>query len=157
MPAPATRLVALPARLESWELFKRRHPEGKVLIPNNPQLRDYGANPYVGYDGAAVPFLYAGEMPVGIEPMARVVAVGDQAWSLDLLRRKERIESGDLVIIWKPGQNSALDSRAIAEGRDIGNVLVQRRGTGGLADIPYDVTFAFVFNAFHPDGTLNKE
>jgi hypothetical protein len=86
-----------------------------------------------------------------------VVAVGDQAWSLELLRREKRIESGDLVLTWEAGQNSALDTRAIAQGRDVGNVLVQRMGAGGLADIPYDVTFAFVFNAFHPQGTLHKD
>jgi hypothetical protein len=152
-----TRLTALPARLESWEKFKSRHPDGQVLIPDNPEMRAYGANPYVGYDGAAAPFLYAGAMPVGIEPMARVVAVGDQAWSLELLRREKRIESGDLVLTWEAGQNSALDTRAIAQGRDVGNVLVQRMGAGGQADIPYDVTFAFVFNAFHPQGTLHKD
>ena len=151
-----TRLTALPARLESWELFSRRHPDGKVLIPTNPEMRPYGANPYVGYDGASLPFLYAGEFPEGIEPMARVVAVGDRAWAIDLVREKGRIEDGDLVITWEAGQNSALDTRTIAEGRDVGNVLVQRRGDGGLADIPYDVTFAFVFHAFQPQGTLHR-
>ncbi len=151
------RLKALPARLESWELFEKRHPNGKVLIPNNPGFRRYGANPYVGYDGASVPFLFAGDLPKGIEAMARVVAVGDQAWSLDLLRRKGRIESGDLVLTWQAGQNSALDTRAIAKGRDVGNVVVQRSADGGLEDIPYDVTFAFVFNAFQPQGTLHQE
>jgi hypothetical protein len=151
-----TRLTALPARLESWALFSRRHPDGKVLIPNNPEMRAYGANPYTGYDGASVPFLYNGEFPQGIEPMARVVAVGDRAWALDLVRRQGRIEDGDLVLTWEAGQNSALDTRAIAEGRDVGNVLVQRRGAGGLEDIPYDVTFAFVFHAFQPQGTLHR-
>jgi len=151
-----TRLKALPARLESWELFKQRHPDGKVLIPTDPGLRDYGANPYVGYDGASLPFLYAGDMPEGIEPMARVVAVGERAWPLELLRRKGRIESGDLVLTWQAGQNSALDTRAISEGRDVGNVLVQRSVDGGLNDIPYDVTFAFVFHAFYPQGTLHR-
>jgi hypothetical protein len=151
-----TRLTALPARLESWELFKKRHPDGKVLIPTDPEMRAYGANPYVGYDGASVPFLYTGDMPDGIEPMARVVAVGDQAWSLELLRREGRIESGDLVLTWQAGQNSALDTRVISEGRDVGNVLVQRNAGGGLNDIPYDVTFAFVFHAFQPQGTLHQ-
>jgi len=151
-----TRLTVLPARLESWESFKSRYPNGKVLIPNNPEMRRYGANPYVGYDGASAPFLYAGSFPEGIEPMARVVAVGDQAWSLELLRREGRIESGDLVLTWQAGQNSALDTRAISEGRDVGNVLVQHKADSGLTDVPYDVTFAFVFHAFKPQGTLNK-
>ena len=53
-------LKLVPARLESFAQFKTRHPAGKVLIPNDPGLRDYGRNPYVGYDMAAAPFLYRG-------------------------------------------------------------------------------------------------
>ena len=82
------------------------------------------------------------------------LAVADQAWSLDLLRREEKIEKDDLVLTWEPGQNSVLDTRAIAKGRDIGNVIVQRRTGNALEDISYDVTFAFVFYAFQPEGTL---
>ncbi len=149
-------LAILPARLESWENFAARFPDGQVLIPNNPQMRPYGANPYVGYDSAAVPFLYDGSFPEGIAPMARVVAVGGEAWSLELLRREGRIESGELVLTWTPGQASALDTRALAEGREVGNVVVQRKGPDGLADIPYDVTFAFVFHAFRPEGEIRR-
>ncbi|MFQ6016807.1 MAG: DUF3179 domain-containing protein [Kiloniellaceae bacterium] len=147
-----TRLEAIPARLESWERFAKRHPDGRVLVPNNPSARRYGANPYVGYDSSGFPFLYAGDYPEGIEPLARVVAVGSEAWALDLLREKRRIEAGELVLTWEAGQNSALDARRISEGRDVGNVVVQRRGESGPEDIPYDVTFAFVFHAFQPDG-----
>ncbi len=150
-------LKILPARLEAWSLFAQRHPDGQVLVPNNPNMRDYGANPYRGYDGAPYPFLYDGEYPKGIAPMARVVAVGTEAWALSLLKAKGRIESGDTVLSWQPGQNSALDTRAIAEGRDVGNVVAQRKtADGSLEDIPYDVTFAFVFHAFRPEGTINK-
>ena len=152
-----TRLKVLPARLESWERFAKRHPDGRVLVPNNPRMRAYGANPYVGYDSGRLPFLYAGDYPDDIAPMARVVAIGNQAWALDLLREKGRIESGDLVLTWEAGQNSALDSRGIPEGRDVGNVVVQQRGAEGLADIPYDVTFAFVFHAFQPEGVWHLE
>ena len=149
-----TRLKILPARLESWERFAARFPDGQVLIPDNPGMRPYGANPYVGYDTLSRPFLYDGEMPEGIAPMKRVVAVGEQAWALEMLREKGRIESGDLVLSWEPGQTSALDTRAISEGREVGNVLVQRKGADGMVDVPYDVTFAFVFHAFRPDAEI---
>ncbi len=151
-----TQLKVLPARLESWSRFKARHPDGQVQVPNNPGMRRYGANPYVGYDGANFPFLYRGSYPEGISPMARVVAIGGQAWALDLLREQGRVEAGGLILTWEAGQNSALDTRAISQGRDIGNVLVQRQGDGGLEDVAYDVTFAFVFHAFRPEGTLHK-
>ena len=148
------RMKTLPSRLESFEKFAARHPDGEVLIPSDPNMRAYGANPYVGYDNSGFPFLYKGEVPEGIAPLGRVVVLGDTAWTLELLRDKRRIEKGDVVITWEPGQNSALDTRKISEGRDVGNVLVQKRDGAALRDIPYDVTFAFVFLAFKPDGTL---
>jgi hypothetical protein len=82
------------------------------------------------------------------------------SWSLvkkaehDLLKKQKRVEKGDLVISWEPGQNSALDTSDIAEGRDIGNVIVQRRVGGKMIDVAHDLTFACVFHAFIKGGTL---
>jgi len=148
------RLEILPSRLESFEKFAARHPEGEVLVPNDPGMRPYGANPYAGYDDSGFPFLYKGEVLEGIAPLGRVVVVGDTAWTLDLMREKGRIEKDGIVITWEPGQNSALNTREIAKGRDVGNVIAQRRDGQDLKDIVYDVTFAFVFLAFKPEGTF---
>ena len=148
-------LALIPSRLESFGEFKKRHPHGKVLIPNNPRMRNYGRNPYVGYDTAARPFLYKGSMPKGIDPMARVVVVRvakePTAVSLSLLREQKSIKVSGVTLSWRPGQASALDTSEIAKGRDVGTVLAQRAdGSGKLKDVAYDVTFAFVFHAFHP-------
>ena len=151
------KLRMLPSRMESWVNFRKRAPGGTVLVPSSPGMRPYGSNPYVKYDSARNPFLYQGDLPAGIEPMVRVVAVGDQAWSMPLLSRRGSIEAGDLVLTWRPGQNSALDTRRIAEGRDVGNVVVQRRVGDGMEDVVHDVTFAFVFHAFRPDGVIHAE
>ena len=152
------RLDMLPSRLESWARFKERHPEGQVLVPNDPDMRRYGDNPYIRYDSASQPFLYDGSLPQGIEPMAYVVAVGEEAWTLGLLREQETIERDDLRLSWSAGKASALDSRQIAEGRDIGNVVVQRRdASGAWQDAVYDLTFAFVFHAFRPEGRIHRE
>ena len=149
-----TRLEMLPARVESFERFVAGG-SGKVLMPTDPTVRSYGSNPYVGYDGSHWPFLFRGDYGTAtVPPLARVAMVGSEAWTLDLLRREGRIEKGDLVIVWEPGQNSALDKAVISEGRDIGNVTVQRRGATGLRDAVHDVTFAFAFRAFRPDGTM---
>ncbi len=149
-------LKMLPARLESYSEFKARHPDGKVLIPNNPSLRRYGQNPYVGYDRAAKPFLYKGEMPEGISPMARVVAIRtDQATfavTLALLREKRELIQSGIKLKWQAGQNSALDTREIEKGRDVGTVTASISNPNKPpTPVPYDVTFAFVFHAFHPD------
>jgi hypothetical protein len=150
------QLKTIPARLESFANFKKRAPMGaKVLVPNFGVFRAYGQNPYAYYDSSAMPFLYQGEMPKGIKPMVRVIAVGNSAWSMPLLVKKGRIEAGDLVLSWEKGQNSALDSREIAKGRDVGNVVVRRKVGNKLEDVTYDVTFAFVFHAFKPKGTLH--
>ncbi|MGB0626570.1 MAG: hypothetical protein ACPGQ5_08410, partial [Alphaproteobacteria bacterium] len=61
-----------------------------------------------------------------------------------------------LVITWNAGQNSAMDARNISRGRDIGNVTVQRKDGDKLVDAVHDVTFAFSFHAFNPDGTIHK-
>jgi hypothetical protein len=147
-------LKGIPSRLESFGNFKARHGNGKVLVPNAASMRAYGRNPYTGYDTAAAPFLYSGEMPEGIDPMARVVVVKidgkPQAVSLELLRKKGAMELGYVKLSWQKGQNSALDTAKIAKGRDVGNVIVQRKTASGTEDMVYDVTFAFVFHAFHP-------
>ena len=149
-------LKMLPSRQESFARFRARAPNGKVLVSNQP-FRRYGINPYVRYDSAPFPFLFRGDLPEGIAPMVRVVAVGGEAWSLPLLRKKGTIVRGDLVLSWEAGQNSALDTRVIRRGRDVGNVVVQRRDGDGFEDVVHDVTFAFVFHAFHPEGTIHTE
>ena len=154
------KLKSIPARLESFANFKTRFPDGKVLVPNNDGMRAYGRNPYAGYDSSRSPFLYRGEMPEGIEPMARVVAYKVdgklQALALSLLAKNGKMEIGDVVFTWTKGQNSALDTRQIAEGRDVGNIVVQKKTDGTLKDMVYDVTFAFVVNAFSPGIAIKK-
>jgi len=152
-------LQTRPARLESFSSFKARNPNGRVLVPNNPTARDYGRNPYVQYDSAQAPFLYKGALPKGISPMARVVVVEvdgkPHAIPLEELRKKTKITIGDVELGWSAGQNSALDAAPIAQGRDVGNVTAQRKSDHGATDIRYDVTFAFVFHAFHPDRPIH--
>jgi hypothetical protein len=128
-----------------------------VLVPSDPHARPYGRNPYAGYDEATSPFLYSGPMPEEMPAMARVVVVEDEAWDLRLLRERGRVETDSHVITWEAGQNSALDAAEIRRGRDVGNVVVQKKTEKGLEDAVYDVTFAFVFEAFHPDGTWHVQ
>ena len=153
-----TQLEFLPARVESIARFHERFPTGQVLIAPHPEARPYGTNPYAGYDRAGRPFLFRGALPQGIPPLARVVTVGEDAWTLDLVRQRRHIEAGNLVIDWEPGQSSALDREEIAQGQDIGNVVVQRRNIAGdLEDAVYDVSFAFAFHAFHPRAPIHAE
>jgi hypothetical protein len=143
------QLQALPTWMESWSEFKERNPDGLVMAqPAWP--RQYGRNPYVGYDSSSRPFLYSGEMPPhDIPALMRVVRVGDRAWTLQRLRDEGEIVEAGVMISWTSGQASALDQYGIGDGKDVGTVRV--RDTSGK-DVPHDVMFAFAFHAFYPDG-----
>lgn len=71
------------------------------------------------------------------------------------MRERGEIEAGELRLTWKAGQVSALDTGTIADGQDVGNVVVQRRTEAGFEDVTYSVDFAFAFHAFFPDGTIH--
>lgn len=151
------RLALLPMRMESFGRFRQRHPEGKVLLPPRDVRRPYGENPYVSYDSSQRPFLFAGALPPDVPPLERIVAIGDQAWTFSLLREKKHLTVGDLVITWDSGQTSALDTARISDGRDVGDVVVQRRTADGkLVDAVHDVSFAFAFFAFNPKGRIHS-
>ncbi|MEQ9038714.1 MAG: DUF3179 domain-containing protein [Silicimonas sp.] len=143
-------LTTLPTWMESWAEFRDRNPDALVMDqPSWP--RQYGRNPYVGYDSSTRPFLYNGEMPPhDIPALMRVVRVGDQAWTLERLRQEGQITEAGVTISWAAGQASALDKCGIGEGRDVGTVRV--RDASG-SDVPHDVMFAFAFHAFYPEGT----
>lgn len=154
-----TVLKLIPARIESYARFRERAPHGKVLVPAGFR-RAYGMNPYAGYDTRKRPYgFFTGSLPTEIAPLARVVTIDKEAWSLDLLRDRARIETASgIVMTWEAGQNSALDSGQISAGSDIGNVVVQRRGSNGnLEDYPYSVDFAFAYHAFFPDSKIHVQ
>lgn len=143
------QLTQLPAVLESWAQFRARHPDGLVMA--QPSFRrQYGANPYAGYDSLDRPFLYDGENPPhGISPLARVIRVGTRAWPLERLRKAGRIEEAGVILTWEEGQASALDTGAIGQGQEVGTVRVS---DAQGAPVVHDMPFAFAFHAFHPDG-----
>ena len=145
------RLEPLPSWMESWEEFRTRNPGGLVMAePAFP--RDYGRNPYAGYDGLQRPFLYSGELPPnGVPALERVVRVGERAWPMTRLAEAGRIEEEGVSLDWSAGQASALDAGRISEGREVGTVRVRDAATG--EDVPHDVMFAFAFHAFWPQGT----
>ncbi len=144
-----TQLQSLPSWMESWAQFSARNPDGLVMV--EPDLgRAYGENPYVRYDSSARPFLYAGELPPhDIPALARVIRVGDRAWPITRIADAGEVREAGVVLNWASGQASALDTKTIGEGREVGTVRV-RDAAGN--DLPHDVMFAFAFHAFWPDG-----
>lgn len=144
------QLVQLPAWMESWEEFLARNPDGAVM-DQPPWPRNYGQNPYVGYDSRPrpYPFFNGEDPPHGIPALARVVRVGDRAWPMERLQGVGEVTEAGVTISWNAGQASALDGVKIAESRDVGTIRV-RDADGN--DLPHDILFAFAYHAFWPDG-----
>ncbi|MEX2548136.1 MAG: DUF3179 domain-containing protein [Chloroflexota bacterium] len=150
-------LRQLPARIVSWREFRDTHPSGLVLNRDTGHAREYGTNPYAGYDDVASPPIFSArnEDDDRLPPKERVVyvEVGKQAFAVPFptLADKRTIEvetdAGRLVVRWRPGVASALDSGAIADGREIGAASVH------LEDepVPFSEPFWFAVAAFRPD------
>lgn len=150
-----TMLDMIPSRLESWKAFRERMPpDTPVLVPTNESIRAYGKNPYAGYDSGR-PFLYDGELPEGVEPLERVVTTADrnEAYTLPHIREVGEVTMADgTILTWTPGQASAVDSRRIADGRDVGTISARRNGE----DVVYFVEFAFAFHAFSNGAPIHR-
>ena len=122
-----TELEQLPLSIVSWEEFKAAFPEGKVLSRDTGNRRDYGRNPYRGYDSGN-PFMYDGPPDDRLPALERVVAIliDEEALAVpfSVLEREPvvryTLEEQDLVVFFKKGTASSLDAGDIAEGRDVG-------------------------------------
>ena len=130
-----------PASIVSWEDFRSAHPDGRVLSRKTGFSRDYGQNPYAGYDDVDnSPFLYEGpKTPGTLPPMARVITVDSGgeavAYPYDVLRQarvvNDTVGEEPVVVLWEPGTASALDEGAVAAGRDVGSAGVFSRTLDG--------------------------
>ena len=135
------QLTPLSAPLVSWKEFKNAYPDGRVLSRQTGFRRDYGRNPYRGYDSRRQPFghFFRGRSDDRLEPMDRVVALaeGDSsvAYPLSALSRKPVVNDvfagRPIVVFWAPGTASALDQGSIAQGRDAGATGVFNRSVDG--------------------------
>jgi hypothetical protein len=153
------RLEQLPARIVAWEDFARRHPDGDVLSRDTGFGREYGRNPYAGYDDVdSGPFFPAkGAEDERLLPKERVVFIelGDDAVAVpfSVLAKAKRIEvevGGErLEVRWLPGVRSALDSPAVSGGREVGSAEVRSLETGEA--VASDQPFWFAVASFRPD------
>jgi hypothetical protein len=130
-------LEQYPSVTMAWVDLKETHPDAVVLDRDRTGAsRAYGTNPYTGLDDPnGQPFLFNGDIDVRAKAMQRIVALEDgtnaAAWTLDAVSNDSGSavtegEFGDhpIVIFWKSGEGSALDTTDIAQGRDVGTVGV---------------------------------
>ncbi|AFZ66246.1 DUF3179 domain-containing protein [Deinococcus peraridilitoris] len=147
-----TQLRIYPSLIVSFQEAAREAPEARVLSRNTGYPRDYGRNPYVGYDDAdEPPFLYSGPLDGRLAPKERVVtvSVGDThaAYPFGVLSKggvvNDRVADTPVVVFWSAGTASALDTAQIGEARDVGAGVVFDRRLGERS-----LTFERVKGAF---------
>ena len=134
----------IPTQTVSWETFREAHPDGRVLSRETGYRRDYGSNPYVGYDlpgprgGPFRRLLGDAETDDRLPAMERVAAVrleGESvAFPFSALKRARvanaEVGGRPIVVFWSPGTASALQARDVAGGRDVGATGVFSRALG---------------------------
>jgi hypothetical protein len=166
-----TVLDFVPASTVSFADFRAAHSAGLVLSRDTGFARDYGRNPYVGYDETASPFLFEGETDGRLPPAERVVAVdlnGETAAyafsSLtDRLVVEDTLGGTPIVVFFQPGTKSALDASSIVDSRDVGasgvflpeadgRALTFRAEDGEIVDNETNSTWDILGRAV--DGTL---
>jgi hypothetical protein len=134
------QLEFYPAAMISWEDFKSQHPDGKVLSRETGHARNYGRNPYFGYDDIdQTPFLFNGTTPSQLSPMARVLTLdlnGEAvAYPYDVLRQlgviNDTVGREEVVVFWAEGTASALDTSNLSEGREVGSAVAYSRSLDG--------------------------
>ncbi len=137
-PFMGAELEKVPVQIVSWEHFAEAHPDGRVLSRDTGHPRDYGSNPYAGYDSVdSSPFLFDGPSDDRLRPMERVVAVtigtDPRAYTYAALRRSsqggaavvaDEIDGQGVVVFYRLGTVSALDETNIASSADVGTTGV---------------------------------
>lgn len=124
------RLAFIPAQIISWAQFQESFPDALVLSRNTGFGRNYGLNPYPGYDSVGSTTLFSTSFDdPRLEAKERVLTVeleGEAvAFPFSELAQygvlTASIGNTDLVAFWAGGTVSSLDSRVIADSADIGS------------------------------------
>jgi hypothetical protein len=135
------QLKFLSAPQLSWKTFKNEFPDGQVLSRDTGFQREYGQNPYVGYDRQRSPFSHFFKRKVDgrLPAMERVVAVELNGEGVafpfsslkDMLVANEEVGNVPVTVFWLEGTSSALDVGQISRGRDVGSTGVFDRRLDG--------------------------
>ncbi|MDQ3455333.1 MAG: DUF3179 domain-containing protein [Actinomycetota bacterium] len=122
-------LERIPVQTVTWAQWRAANPDGWVLSRDTGAQRDYGANPYTGYDSPdGSPFLFQGEPDPRLPPMQRVAGLGAAedpvaAPLADLVAAgvTELTVGGRPVVVWAvEGLRSPLEDRQVDQGRPVG-------------------------------------
>ena len=131
-------LSRLPAHIVSFEQFSASYPDAMVLSRETGYRRNYGANPYRGYDDINnIPFLLKDPADPRLPAMERVINVSvgglHRLYPFSTLKSQpvinDTVQGIPIVIFSKPDAASALDKSTIADSRIIPSATAFRRQT----------------------------
>ena len=124
------QLTILPSAIISFTDFRETYPDGDVISVNTGHARNYGINPYGGYDTAGTqPFLFDPRaLDERLDPVMRIVGVevGNEykAYPYEVLSDQgvinDTFAGQELVIFHQFGTNSAMGAGVIADAEDVG-------------------------------------
>ena len=132
-------LDLLPSQITSFEQFALAYPEGQVLSRDTGFRRNYGDNPYRGYDDINnVPFLLSDPADSRLPAMERVVNISvngkHRVYPFSVFGEEpvinDKFNGVSVVIFSMDDAASALDERSIADSRIIPSATVFRRQLG---------------------------
>ncbi|MFN7992000.1 MAG: DUF3179 domain-containing protein [Bryobacteraceae bacterium] len=128
------RLTTVPSQTVPFEVAARQYQAARVLSRNTGYSRQYGRNPYAGYEfGNQLMFPVRTPSLRGARLLERLVAVSSpqssRAYPFAALR-KSTVVAGEFeagsryVIFYSDKAKSALDAERLADSRDVGAVGV---------------------------------
>lgn len=147
-------LTQIPAPIVAFETFREVYPQGQVLSRETGYRRDYGRNPYRGYDRVGdQPFLLREPADPRLPAMERVLGLSvgpsHRLYPLSALKDmapvNDTIEGLPVVVLAKPGTLSVLDAARIRDSRQVpaaaaydrrldGQMLTFERREGAFVD-----------------------
>lgn len=154
------KLELIPTQIISFKQFKDAYPDGTVLSKDTGYKRDYGKNPYVGYDDIDQrPFLYRGDIDNRLPPNEKVIAIKDgninKAYPYSITSEKrvinDKINDKFVVIFHSEGAASALDEKLISESKEAGSTGVFSPVVDGKV-----LTFKYEKEYFYDNETGSK-
>jgi hypothetical protein len=145
-PMAGHELRQMPARRTTWQQWRERHPQTKVLSTDTGYTRDYGVDPYEGYYRALGTMFPVGNVRTDLPAKAMVLGIEvdgrAKAYPLSLLKGRhpvveDRIGAHPIRIEVSPeGQVVAVTD---AEGRALPGIFA----------------YWFAWQAFHPQTAVH--
>lgn len=128
-----TKLKQLPTQIISFKQFFTAYKNGTVMSRDTGFSRDYGRNPYAGYDDVSqAPFLLRDKPDERLAPMEKVIALSinkdTKAYPYTITRKvhviNDKVDGQAIVIFHSTGAVSALNHVEIRASREDGSTGV---------------------------------